>query len=104
MRVAGGVLIAAGVVGALAVPVLGIPEALSVLLGASVVLWLVGAGVAAASLAPPRRTVGIAAIGAALLGWPLLLLVPLAPLWGVAAAACGAVVATGRVIGLRSAG
>lgn len=102
MRVAGGVLVAAGLVGALAVPVIGIPEAFSVLLGAAVVLWLVGAGAAAASLAPPRRTVGIAALAAALLGWPLLLLTALAPLWGLAAAVCGLVVATGRLVGLRA--
>jgi hypothetical protein len=103
MRVAGGALVAAGLVGALAVPLLGLPGAFPVLLAAAVVLWLVGAGVAAASLAPPRRTVGIAAICAALLGFPLLLLFAFAPLWGAAAGACGLVVATGRVVGLRAA-
>ena len=89
MRIAGGVLVAAGLAGALAVPLLGFPGAFPALLGAAVVLWLVGAGTAAACLAPPRRTEGIAAVCAALLGWPLLLVVALAPLWGLAAAASG---------------
>ena len=101
MRIAGGVLVAAGIAGALAVPVLGFPGAFPVLLGAALVLWLVGAGAAAASLAPPRLTVGLAAVGAALVGWPVLLVPGLAPLWGSLAALCGVLVAAGRVrIGL----
>ena len=93
MRVAGAVLAAAGVVGALAVPLLGLPTAFPVLLGAAAVLWLVGMGTAAACVAPPRRAAGLAALAAGLLGWPMLLVYGLAPLWGVAAAACGVVVA-----------
>jgi len=96
MRVAGGVLAVAGLAGALAVPVLGFPGAFPVLLGAAVVLWLVGAGAAAACVAPARRTSGLAALAAGLLGWALILVYALAPLWGLAAAACGVVVATGR--------
>ena len=90
MRIAGGVLAAAGAVGALAVPLLGFPGAFPVLLGAAVILWLVGVGAAAACVAPPRRTSGLAALSAGFLGWALVLVYALAPLWGVAAAACGA--------------
>lgn len=97
MRIAGGVLAAAGLVAALAVPVLGFPGAFPVLLGAALVLWLVGAGAAAASLAPPRPTAGLAAGAAALLGWPVLLTPGLSPLWGALAALCGVAVAVGRV-------
>ncbi len=96
MRVVGGVLAAAGVAGAVAVPLLGFPGAFPVLLGAAVLLWLVGAAAAAACVAPPRRVSGVAALAAGLLGWGLILAYALAPLWGVAAAACGVVVATGR--------
>jgi len=97
MRVAGGVLAAAGLAGALAMPLLGSPGAFPVLLGAAVVLWLVGAGAAAACVAPSRPACGLAALAAGLLGWALILVYALAPLWGVAAAACGVVVATGRL-------
>ncbi len=97
MRVAGGVLATAGVAGALAGPLLGFPGAFPVLLGAAVVLWLVGAGAAAACVAPPRRAPGLAALAAGFLGWALVLVYALAPLWGVVAAACGVVVATGRL-------
>jgi hypothetical protein len=93
MRLAGVALATAGVVGALAVPLLGLPEAFPVLLGAALALWLVGAGAAAACVAPPRRVPGLAALAAGLLGWPLLLVYGLAPLWGVLATACGVVVA-----------
>lgn len=93
MRVAGVVLLIAGLVGAAARPLAGMPAAFSLLLAAALVLWLVGAATAAACLAPLRRGAGLAAAGAALLGWPLLLAYPLAPLWGVLAAACGLVVA-----------
>lgn len=97
MRIAGAVLAAAGIAGALAVPVLGFPGAFPVLLGAALVLWLVGAGTAAASLAPPRPVPGLAAAAAALLGWPMLAVPGLGPLWGGVAALCGVVVAAGRV-------
>jgi hypothetical protein len=86
------VLAALGLAGAAAVPALGLPGAFPALLVLALGLWLVGAGTAAAALAPARRTAGLAALGAALLGWPLLLLYGLAPLWGLLAAACGAVV------------
>lgn len=95
MRVAGSVLAAAGVTGALAVPLLGLPGAFPVLMGASLVLWLVGAGAAAACVAPPRRVPGIAALAAAALGWAVMLSYALAPVWGTLAAACGVVVAVG---------
>lgn len=98
MRIAGGVLVAAGAVGALAVPLLGFPGAFPVLLGAAVILWLVGVGAAASCVAPPRRASGLAALSAGFLGWALVLVYALAPLWGVAAAACGVVVvASGRL-------
>jgi hypothetical protein len=96
MRVTGAVLALAGLVGAAALPLLGTPAAFPLLLLAALVLWLVGTAAAAACLAPPRRTPGLAALGAGLLGWPLLLLSGLAPLWGVLAAGCGAVVAVSR--------
>jgi hypothetical protein len=93
MRVAGVVLAVAGVAGALAVPLLGLPAAFPALLGSALVLWFVGAGAAAACVAPPRRTTGLAALAAGLLGWPVLLVYGLAPLWGALAAACGVAVA-----------
>ena len=93
MRAAGAALAAAGMAGALAVPLAGLPGAFPVLLGAALVLWLVGAGTAAACVAPPRRGVGLAALAAGVLGWPMLLVYGLAPLWGVLAAACGVAVA-----------
>jgi hypothetical protein len=96
MRVAGAVLALAGLVGAVALPVLGRPGAFGLLLLAALVLWIVGAATAAACLAPPRRTPGLAALGAGLLGWPLLVLYGLSPLWGLMAAACGVVVAVRR--------
>lgn len=92
-RVAGGLLTAAGVVGALAVPLLGLPGAFPVLLASALVLWFCGAVTAAACVAPARPVAGLAAVGAALLGWPLLLAYGIAPLWGGLAAACGLVVA-----------
>ena len=92
MRVAGVVLALAGLVGAAALPLLGRPGAFPLLMLSALVLWLVGAPTAAACLAPPRRVPGLAALGAGLLGWPLLLVYGLAPLWGLLAAACGAVV------------
>jgi hypothetical protein len=95
MRVAGIVLTGAGVTGALAVPLLGLPAAFPLLLGSAVVLWFVGAGAAAACVAPPRRAPGLAALAAGLLGWPVLLVYGLAPVWGVLAAACGVAVARG---------
>lgn len=67
-------------------PLLGFPGAFPMLLGA-----------AAACVAPPRRAAGLAALAAGFLGWALVLVYTLAPLWGVAAAACGVVVATGRL-------
>ncbi len=97
MRVAGAILALAGLVGAAALPLLGRPGAFPLLLLAALVLWLVGAATAAACLAPPRRVPGLAALGAGLLGWPLLLLYGLSPLWGVLAAACGVVVAAQAV-------
>jgi hypothetical protein len=101
MRVAGGLIVAAGVAGALAVPVLGLPGAFGVLLASALVLWFVGAVTAAACVAPPRPAIAAAAIGAGLLGWAVLLLYGLAPLWGALAAACGAVVAVGPRIAAR---
>jgi hypothetical protein len=96
MRTAGAALAAAGLAAALARPLLGLPGAFPVLLAAALVLWLVGAAAAAACLAPPRRAPGLAALGAGLLGWPVVLAYGLAPLWGVLAAACGLVVARRR--------
>jgi len=93
MRAAGATLAAAGLAGALAVPLLGLPGAFPVLLACALVLWLAGAGAAAACVAPPRRAAGMAAVAAGLLGWALLLVYGLAPLWGTLAAACGVVVA-----------
>jgi hypothetical protein len=93
MRVTGAVLALAGLAGAVALPLLGTPAAFPLLLLAALVLWLVGAATAAACLAPARRTPGLAALGAGLLGWPLLLVYGVAPLWGALAAACGVVVA-----------
>jgi hypothetical protein len=92
MRAAGAALVLAGLAGAAALPLLGRPGAFGILLLCALALWLVGAGTAAACLAPPRRAAGLAALGAGLLGWPLLLLYGLSPLWGLLAAACGAVV------------
>jgi hypothetical protein len=94
MRVAGIVIAVAGLCGAIAGPVLGFPGAFAVLLVVAVVLWLVGIGVAAASLAPPRPVTGIAALVAALCGWPMIPAYSLAPAWGAVAAASGALVAT----------
>jgi hypothetical protein len=96
MRITGAVLALAGLVGGAALPLLGTPGAFPLLLPAALVLWLVGAATAAACLAPPRRTPGLAALGAGLLGWPLLLLSGLAPLWGALAAGCGVAVAVSR--------
>jgi len=93
MIAAGVVLAVAAVVGALAVPLLGLPGAFPVLLVAALILWLVGAAVAALCVAPPRRAQGLAALGAALLGWPMLLVYGLSPLWGGLAALCGVAVA-----------
>ncbi len=95
MGIAGAVLAAAGLVGALAVPLVGLPGAFPVLLGAALVLWLVGAGTAAASLAPPRPAEGFAALTAGVVGWPMLFAYGLSPLWGALALACGVVVAGG---------
>jgi hypothetical protein len=92
MRTAGLVLTAAGASGAIAVPLLGLPGAFPVLLGAALVLWIGGAATAAWCVAPPRRSSGFAALAAALLAWPLTLRYGLAPLWGVLAAICGVVV------------
>ena len=93
MGVAGALLACAGVAGALAVPLLGLPGAFPVLMAAALVLWLVGAGTAAACVAPPRKGPGLAALAAGILGWPMLLLYAVAPLWGLLAAGCGLVVA-----------
>jgi len=92
VRAAGIVLAVAGIAGALAVPLLGIPGAFVVLLASALVLWLVGAVTAAACVAPPRRAAGAAALAAGLFGWGVLLVYGLAPLWGALAAACGVVV------------
>lgn len=92
MRAAGAALVLAGLVGAAALPLLGRPGAFLLLLLSALVLWFTGAAAAAACLAPPRRAAGLAALGAGLLGWPLVLLYGLSPLWGLMAAACGAVV------------
>jgi hypothetical protein len=96
MRIRGTILMLAGVVGALAGPLLGLPGAFPVLLPVALVLWFVGTTTAAVCLAPPRRTPGLAALAASLLGWPLLLLYGLAPLWGALAAVCGVLVAIRR--------
>ncbi len=93
MRIAGALLALAGVLAALARPLFGLPAGFPVLLGAALVLWLVGIGTGAASIAPLRRRVGLAALGAALMSWPTIMLFRLAPLWGGVAAICGLVVA-----------
>jgi hypothetical protein len=96
MGAVGVVLAAAGAAAALAVPLLGLPGAFPVLLGAALVLWLVGTAAAAWCVAPPRRASGLAALAAALLGWPLVLVFWLAPVWGGLAVACGVVVTARR--------
>lgn len=96
MRIRGTILTVAGVVGALAGPLLGWPGAFPVVSLVALALWLVGTTTAAVCLAPPRRTPGLAALAASLLGWPLVLLYGLAPLWGTLAAACGVLVAIRR--------
>jgi hypothetical protein len=92
MRVVGAILVVAGALGALAVPLLGFPGAFPILAAVAVLLWFVGTGAAAACVAPARVLPGIAALMAALLGWPLMLIYGLAPLWGVLVAACGILV------------
>lgn len=96
MRFAGGLMVIAGIAGALAVPLMGTPGAFAVLSVCAMVLWFTGAITAAACVAPPRRAAGIAAIAGGLLGWPLLLVYGLAPLWGLLAAAGGVTVIARR--------
>lgn len=93
MRLAGALLVTAGLTGAAAPALVGFPGAFMPLLVAALLLWLTGIGTAAASLSPPRPLAGVAALSAGLLGWPLLLASGLAPLWGALAAICGMVVA-----------
>lgn len=92
MRVVGCILTVTGLLGALAVPVLGFPGSFPVLVAAAVILWFVGTGAAAACLAPARLVPGVAALAAALLGWPIVMIYGLAPLWGLLAVACGVLV------------
>ncbi len=92
MRTLGAILVAAGIVGAAAVPLLGFPGAFALLMVAAVLLWFVGIAAAAACLAPARPVQGTSALMAAVLGWPLVLLYGTAPLWGLLAAACGGAV------------
>ncbi|MGE0597889.1 MAG: hypothetical protein AB7J35_12100 [Dehalococcoidia bacterium] len=92
MRIAGGVLTAFGILAAVAMPTVGLPGAFPILLGAALVLWFGGVATAAWCVAPGRLWPGLAALGAAALGWPLILFYGFAPLWGVLAAACGVVV------------
>lgn len=89
MRTAGAALAAAGLAAAPASPLLGLPGAFPVLLGAALVLWFVGLAAAAACLAPPRRAPGLAALGAGVLGWPVVLAYGLSPLWGLLATGAG---------------
>lgn len=92
MIVAGVLIIVAGVCGAIARAALGLPQAFPILLACSLILWLSGVGAAAAAAAPVRRVAGWSAFIAALLGWALLLLADLAPVWGIAAAGLGVTV------------
>lgn len=98
MRVGGTILTVAGVAGALAVPLLGLPGAFPVLLLVALVLWFVGTATAVACLAPLRRTSGMAALAASFLGWLVMFSYPLAPVWGGLAAGCGVLVAIRRPI------
>ena len=91
MRVTGVLLAVAGVLGAIVVPLLGLPGAFPVLMGAALVLWIGGAATAASCVAPARPLAGLAALTAALLAWPLVLVYGLAPLWGALAAIAGVV-------------
>ncbi len=104
MRVAGALIVVLGVVGAVALPILGLPGAFGVLLLAALTLWLVAVPTAAACLAPPRRIAGTAALGSGVLGWPLLLAYPLSPLWGALIAICGVVVIADRIGWVRPRG
>lgn len=94
MRIPGVVLVLAGALAAVARPLFGLPGGFPILLGAALVLWLVGIGTGAASIAPSHRRAGLAALCAALMSWPTVLLFRLAPLWGAVAAVCGLVVVT----------
>lgn len=96
MRAAGIALAMAGALAALARPLVGLPGAFPILLGAALVLWLVGIGAAAGAVAPPSRRIALAALGAAVMSWPTIVLFRLAPLWGAVAVVCGLVVATAR--------
>jgi hypothetical protein len=89
MRTLGAILVAAGILGVVAVPLLGFPGAFALLMVAAVLLWFVGIAAAAACLAPARPVQGAAAAGAAACGWPLVLAYGIAPLWGLVAACCG---------------
>ncbi len=89
MRVTGVMLAVSGAVGAIVVPVLGLPGAFPVLMAAALVLWIGGTATAASCVAPPRPLAGLAALTAALLAWPLVLFYGLAPLWGALAATSG---------------
>lgn len=93
MRVAGVGITLAGAFGAIAVPWRGLPEAFGLLLVAALVLWLLGTCSAAACVAPARPRAAAGALAAAVLGWLMLFDYARAPLWGLAAAACGVVVA-----------
>ncbi|MGE3075955.1 MAG: hypothetical protein AB7N24_08720 [Dehalococcoidia bacterium] len=92
MRIAGGMLTVFGVAAALAMPLLGLPAAFPVLMLAALLLWFTGVGTAAWCIAPLRRWPGLGALAAAALAWPVVLFYGFAPLWGIAAAACGVVV------------
>jgi hypothetical protein len=92
MKTLGGIIIAASVIGIIAVPVMGVPSAFLALGVAALVLWFVGIGAAAACVVPARPQQGIAALIAAILGVPLILAYGLAPLWGVMSAVCGLLV------------
>jgi hypothetical protein len=96
MRVLGIILGMAGILGAVASPLLGFPGSFAVLMPVAVVLWFVGIAATAVSLAPARPLRGIAAAVAAICGWFLLFVYGFAPLWGITAAACGVVVAVDR--------
>jgi hypothetical protein len=91
MRVVGVVLTAAGTLAAIVVPILGLPGAFPVLMGAALVLWFGGVATAAWCVAPQRLPSGLAALAAAILAWPLILVYGLAPLWGALAATSGLV-------------
>jgi len=95
-RVAGVVIVLAGVAGTVAVPALGLPGAFPVLMLAALVLWFTGVGTAAGCVVPARPRAGVSALVAAVMAWPLIVLHGQAVLWGAVATGCGLVVALDR--------